>query len=117
MRCPTARPRRLQRTTTGGGSAATRTCRVAIALTEIGRDKLASEVLLHQARIGDPGDYDALSRLARDLGLPSTQLYMANNAPSGGAADRPRLIPAPKWEPANGWHVDPALALRTRCRN
>ena len=84
--------------------------RVAIALAEIGRDRLASEVLLHQARIGDPGDYDALSRLARDLGLPSTQLYMAHNAPSGGAADPASQYPAPKWVPVTGWRVDPALA-------
>jgi soluble lytic murein transglycosylase len=84
--------------------------RVAIALAEIGRDRLASEVLLYQARIGDPGDYDALSRLARDLGLPSTQLYMANNAPSGGAADPASQYPAPKWIPVTGWRVDPALA-------
>jgi soluble lytic murein transglycosylase-like protein len=85
--------------------------RVAIALSEIGRDKLSSQVLLYQARIGDPGDYDALSRLARDLGLPSTQLYMANNAPSGGTADPASLYPAPKWVPVTGWHVDPALAF------
>jgi soluble lytic murein transglycosylase len=85
--------------------------RVAIALAEIGRDRLASEVLLHQARIGDPGDYDALSRLARELGLPSTQLYMAHNAPSGGAADPASHYPAPKWVPVNGWRVDPALAF------
>jgi Soluble lytic murein transglycosylase and related regulatory proteins (some contain LysM/invasin domains) len=85
--------------------------RVAIALAEIGRDKLSSEVLLHQARIGDPGDYDALSRLARDLGLPSTQLYMAHNAPSGGRADPASQYPAPKWTPVNGWRVDPALAF------
>src|SRR5690606_29936827 len=85
--------------------------RVAVALAEVGRDKLASEVLLHQARIGDPGDYDALSRLARDLGLPSTQLYMAHNAPSGGRADPASQYPAPKWTPVNGWRVDPALAF------
>jgi soluble lytic murein transglycosylase-like protein len=84
--------------------------RVAIALAEIGRDKLSSAVLLHQARIGDPGDYDALSRLARDLGLPSTQLYMAHNAPSGGAADPASQYPAPRWVPVTGWRVDPALA-------
>ena len=84
--------------------------RVAVALAEIGRDRLSSEVLLHQARIGDPGDYDALSRLARDLGLPSTQLYMAHNAPSGGAADPASQYPAPKWVPVTGWRVDPALA-------
>jgi soluble lytic murein transglycosylase-like protein len=85
--------------------------RVAVALAEVGRDRLASQVLLHQARIGDPADYDALSRLARDLGLPSTQLYMAHNAPSGGAADPASHYPAPKWVPLTGWRVDPALAF------
>jgi len=84
--------------------------RIAIALAEIGRDKLASEVLLHQAHIGDPGDYGALSRLARDLGLPSTQLYMAYNAPNGGQADPASYYPTPKWAPVTGWKVDPALA-------
>jgi soluble lytic murein transglycosylase len=84
--------------------------RVAIALAEIGRDDLASEVLLHQARIGDPDDYASLSRLARELGLPSTQLYMAHNAPRGGAPDPASYYPAPKWVPTTGWRVDPALA-------
>jgi len=84
--------------------------RVAIALAEIGRDELSSEVLLHQAKIGDPNDYAALSRLARDLGLPSTQLYMAHNAPSGGSSDPASAYPAPKWVPVTGWRVDPALA-------
>jgi soluble lytic murein transglycosylase-like protein len=85
--------------------------RTAVALTEIGRDKLASEVLLYQAKIGDPAEYAALSRLARDIGLPATQLYMAYNAPSGGRADPAAYYPAPKWAPANGWLVDPALAF------
>ncbi len=84
--------------------------RIAVALAEIGRDTLASEVLLHQSRIGDPGDYEALSRLARELGLPSTQLYMAHNAPNGGSAHPASYYPAPKWAPVNGWRVDPALA-------
>lgn len=84
--------------------------RVAIALAEIGRDELASEVLLHQARIGDPDHYAGLSRLARALSLPSTQLYMAHNAPSGAAPDPASAYPAPGWTPANGWRVDPALA-------
>src|SRR5690606_39295337 len=82
--------------------------RIAIALAEIGRDELSSEVLLHQARIGDPADYAALSRLARDLSLPSTQLYMAHNAPNGGASDPASHYPSPKWAPATGWSVDPA---------
>jgi soluble lytic murein transglycosylase-like protein len=84
--------------------------RIAIALSEIGRDELASEVLLHQAKIGDPAAYAALTRLARALSLPSTQLYMAHNAPGGGAPDPASAYPAPGWTPANGWQVDPALA-------
>jgi soluble lytic murein transglycosylase-like protein len=84
--------------------------RIAAALAEIGRDELASEVLLHQARIGDPAEYEVLSRLARDLGLPQTQLFMAHNAPRGGAADPASSYPAPRWVPLNGWRVDPALA-------
>jgi soluble lytic murein transglycosylase-like protein len=84
--------------------------RVAIALAEIGRDELSSKVLLHQARIGDAGDYAALSRLARGLCLPSTQLWMATNAPYGGAPDPSARYPAPRWIPVTGWRVDPALA-------
>src|SRR5690606_23212392 len=85
--------------------------RIAVPLAEIGRDRLAGQVLLQQAKIGDPAEYAALSRLARDLGLAATQLYMAYNAPSGGRADPAAYYPAPKWTPANGWLVDPALAF------
>jgi len=84
--------------------------RIAIELAEIGRDDLASKTLIHQAKIGDPRDYEALSRLARDLGLPATQLYMAYNAPAGGQPDPSSRYPAPKWMPVTGWKVDPALA-------
>ena len=84
--------------------------RVAVALSQIGRDELASAVLLHQARIGDPADYAALSRLARELCLPQTQLYMAYNAPTGASADPASFYPTPKWAPVDGWRVDPALA-------
>jgi soluble lytic murein transglycosylase-like protein len=84
--------------------------RVAIALDQIGRDQLASEVLIHEAKIADPNDFGPLSRLARDLGLPQTQLYMAYNAPQGAAADPASRYPTPKWAPTGGWQVDPALA-------
>ena len=84
--------------------------RAAVALAEIGRDELADEVLRHQARIGDPSQYDSLSRLARELGLPSTQLWMAHNAPRGADAEPALRYPAPRWQPVNGWKVDPALA-------
>ncbi len=83
--------------------------RLAVQLAEIGADGLADQVLRHQARIGDPALYAPLSRLARDLGLPATQLWMAGNAPAGAHADEAARFPAPKWVPANGWKVDPAL--------
>jgi soluble lytic murein transglycosylase-like protein len=83
--------------------------RLAVQLAEIGEDGLADELLRHQARIGDPALYAPLSRLARDLGLPATQLWMAYNAPSGARPDAAARFPAPKWIPATGWKVDPAL--------
>jgi soluble lytic murein transglycosylase-like protein len=83
--------------------------RLVVQLAEIGSDGLADQVLRYQARIGDPSLYAPLSRLARDLGLPATQLWMASNAPAGAHADEAARYPAPKWIPANGWKVDPAL--------
>lgn len=83
--------------------------RIAVGLSEIGEDGLADEALRHQARIGDPSLYQPLSRLARDLGLPSTQLWMAGNAPSGGKPEPATRFPTPKWTPVGGWKVDPAL--------
>ena len=85
--------------------------RTAVALAEIGEDALADEVLRHQARIGDPGYYQPLSRLARDIGLPSTQLWMAYNAPYGGKPEPATRYPTPKWSPATGWRIDPALVF------
>jgi soluble lytic murein transglycosylase len=85
--------------------------RVAVALTEIGRPALADEVLRHEARIGPSGQYDALSRLARELDLPSTQLWMAHNAPYGTRSDPSLRFPVPRWQPVGGWQVDPALAF------
>ena len=83
--------------------------RTVAALSEIGRDGLADEVLRHQARIVDPALYQPLSRMARDMGLPSTQLWMSYNAPYGGRPEPATRFPTPKWTPVNGWRVDPAL--------
>ena len=85
--------------------------RTAVALAEIGEDGLADEVLRHQARIGDPALYQPLSRLARDLGLPAAQLWMAYNVPAGASAAPASRYPMPKWSPTTGWQVDPALIL------
>ena len=84
---------------------------IAVALVKVGRDQLASEVLIHEAKIADPKDFAPLSRLARELGLPQTQLYMAYNAPIGANPDPASRYPAPKWSPVTGWQVDPALAF------
>lgn len=83
--------------------------RTALMLAEIGEDGRADEVLRHQARIGPAQHYQPLSRLARSLGLPGTQLWMAYNAPSGGRPEPAARFPAPKWRPVTGWKVDPAL--------
>ena len=85
--------------------------RIAIALMEIGRDELASQVLIHEAKIGEAQSYPAITRLARDLGMPQTQLYFAYNAPPGADPDPASRFPAPKVVPMTGWQVDPALAF------
>jgi soluble lytic murein transglycosylase-like protein len=85
--------------------------RVAVGLAEIGRPGLADEVLHHEARIGRAENYQAVSRLARELGLPSTQLFMANYAPYGQRADIALRFPVAHWEPRTGWRVDPSLAF------
>lgn len=85
--------------------------RVAVALTEIGRPILADEVLRHEAQIGPSSQFDALSRLAREIGLPATQLFMAHNAPYGTRSDPALRFPIARWQPVDGWQVDPALAF------
>lgn len=85
--------------------------RVAAALAEIGRPSLADEVLRHEARIGPAYQYSALARLAREMGLPSTQLFMAHNAPYGTSSDPSLRFPVAHWQPVGGWQVDPALAF------
>jgi hypothetical protein len=84
---------------------------IAAALNQIGRSRLADEVLRHQAKIGSPADYQALGRFARELGMPSTQLWMAHNAPRGAVSERALRYPTADWTPSNGWSVDPSLAF------
>jgi soluble lytic murein transglycosylase len=85
--------------------------RIAVALMEIGRDELASQVLIHEAKIGDQRQFPALTRLARTLGMPQTQLYFAYNAPPNSDPEPASRYPAPKVVPMTGWQVDPALAF------
>lgn len=83
--------------------------RSAIALVEIGEDALADEVMRHQATLGGGQDHSALLKLARELNLPRTQLWLAHHAPRGFKPDSEARFPAPKWTPDGGWRVDPAL--------
>jgi soluble lytic murein transglycosylase-like protein len=83
--------------------------RAAIELAAIGNLDLAGEALRHQARIGPASDHAALAMLAGSLGLPETQLFLAHNAPRGARPDAPARFPAPRWMPAGGWRISPAL--------
>ncbi|WP_454596927.1 lytic transglycosylase domain-containing protein [Qipengyuania sp. SM2507] len=85
--------------------------RLAVMLAEIGRRDQASDALVHQARIGDPSEFAPLTRLARALGLPAAQSFMAYNAPAGTAAPPPLRWPVTYQTPRGGWQVDPALAF------
>ncbi|WP_324827252.1 lytic transglycosylase domain-containing protein [Qipengyuania zhejiangensis] len=85
--------------------------RQAVMLAEVGRREEADETLRWLARTGDPDDYGALSRLARALGLTSTQTFMAYNAPSGTRSDPSLRFPVTFRQPIGGWRIDPALAF------
>jgi soluble lytic murein transglycosylase len=85
--------------------------RKAVMLSELGRRDDASEMLRHQARIGSAQDFPALARLARALGLPEAQRFMAYNAPRGAEPDAAARWPVTDRTPQNGWKVDPALAF------
>lgn len=85
--------------------------RLAVMLAEIGRRDEAGQALRHETRIGDPQDFAAVARLARALGLPGTQNYMAYNAPRGAAPPPSLRWPVAYHTPRGGWSVDPALAF------
>ncbi|WP_240782126.1 transglycosylase SLT domain-containing protein [Qipengyuania sediminis] len=87
------------------------TARTAVMLAELGRRGEASEALRHQARIGPATEFLALARLARALGLPEAQRFMAYNAPTGARPDPAARWPITGRQPQGGWRVDPALAF------
>jgi soluble lytic murein transglycosylase len=85
--------------------------RVAAALTEIGEDDLADQVLRHQAKFCNPGEHGALTRLAGRLNLASTQIWLSHNGPAGARPLLQARYPSPNWTPAGGWRVDKALVF------
>lgn len=84
--------------------------RRAMELVRIGEIGLAEEMLRHQAKIGAPSEHHALIQLAKKLDLPAAQMWLANNGQWGARSDAADRYPNPKWNPLNGWRVDPALA-------
>jgi soluble lytic murein transglycosylase-like protein len=85
--------------------------RVAAALVEIGETDLADEVLKQQAKIGDRGDYAALTRIAGRMDLPATQLWLSHNCPQGAQPAMASRYPTPNWAPDGGWRVDKSLVF------
>jgi len=85
--------------------------RRATALAEIGEAALAESVLRHQARIGLSRDHESLVHLAARLNLPATQIWLAQNGPSGTQLSASARYPMPGWTPASGWQVDKALVF------
>jgi soluble lytic murein transglycosylase len=85
--------------------------RAAVALAAAGEAGLAEETLRYQARIGSASDHNALVRVAAQLSLPETQLFLAHNTPGGVAPEGIARFPAPQWTPSGGWRVNPALVF------
>jgi soluble lytic murein transglycosylase-like protein len=85
--------------------------RTAAALVEIGETALADQVIRYQARIGAPSEHGPLIALAAKLGLPATQIWLAQNAPAGTRTSIAARFPMPSWAPAQGWRIDPALVF------
>lgn len=83
----------------------------ALELVRIGEPALAEEMLRHQAKIGQPVEHHALIQLAKRLDLPAAQLWLANFGQPGARSDPSDRYPNPRWQPLNGWRVDPALAF------
>lgn len=85
--------------------------RTAAALLEIGEERLADDLIRHQARIGDVNEFPALVRVAGTLDRPALQFWLAHNAPAGAQAPADGRYPAPSWTPDGGWRVDRALVF------
>ena len=82
---------------------------LAVALSEIGQNKLADEALRHQARIGDARQHSNLAQLAGSLNLASTQFWLGHYGPSRDHSNAMARYPMPNWQPTGGWRVTPAL--------
>ena len=85
--------------------------RRAVELVNIGERALGEEMLRHQARIGSASDHHGLIEFAKRLDLAGAQYWLAHNGQRGAIADATDRYPTPRWTPATGWRIDPALAF------
>lgn len=93
-------------------SAETRTALIRIeALIHAKQTKLAhEEILLHYAK-AKPEDRVAFAQLTRALDMPALQLRMGVDMERKGITAGEALYPLPKWQPKDGYSVDPALVF------
>jgi soluble lytic murein transglycosylase len=85
--------------------------RRAAALVEVGEVGLADRELRHLAATAPTQYYEPILRLANRLSLPATQFWLAHNAPEGMTPPMSARLPAPEWQPFNGWRVDRNLVF------
>ena len=84
--------------------------RRALKLAEIGEYRLAEDMIRHQAAIGPTSDHLALIALAQRIDFSGVQYFLAHNGPAGTRVPGEARFPLPRWQPATGWRIDPALA-------
>jgi len=84
---------------------------IALSLSELDRRSLAKETIQFQARIADSNIHNELGALASKIGLPETQLWLAQYSPSNTNTSMSLRYPTPNWAPTKGWRIDSALAF------
>lgn len=85
---------------------------IALSLSELGRTSLAKETVQFQARITKAENHNDLASFASEIGLPETQLWLAQYGPiNAKGVDIASRYPTPNWAPKKGWRIDSALAF------
>ena len=84
---------------------------LAVALSQLGEQSLSDELLRHHAKLSGAKNHASLVRLARELNLPRTQIWLGHHGQRGNRPQNFARYPAPKWTPTGGWRVDPALVF------
>lgn len=85
--------------------------RRALRLAEIGEQRLAEQMIRHQAAIGPASDHLALIAWAQRVDFAGLQYWLAHNGRNGVRVPAAARFPLPRWQPSGGWRIDPALAF------